>query len=106
MNSPSAYWRSSSTGSSFAPPRRSPLLAIRSRPRFSRSSSSHTSRGSVPLRASRCRVASKAWAYGVSAQRVAWPGAVCSRTVREQSTAACWNRGVTAPAATASSVNR
>ncbi|GAA3113680.1 hypothetical protein GCM10020254_70050 [Streptomyces goshikiensis] len=107
MNSPSAYCCSASTGSSEPDaPLRSPLLAIRSRPRLSRSSSSHISRGSVPLVVSRSRVASNVVAYGVSAHRVACPGAVCSRTVSAQSTAARWKPGRTAPAATASSVNR
>lgn len=109
MNSPSAYCCGSptrSSGAGAAAPRRSPLLAIRSRPRFSRSSSSHTARASLPPATSRCRVASKASAYGVAAQRVACPGAVCSRTVSVHSTAARWKPGSTAPAATASCVNR
>lgn len=86
--------------------RRRPLLAIRSRPRLSFSSSSQTSFGLAPSCRSRWAVALKTSVYGVVAQRVAWPGAVRRSVVASQSIAARWKPGSTAPAATASSVNR
>ena len=65
---------------------------MRSRPRLSCSSGAHAPRGSVAVRPRRSRlVAAKASTKG-SAQRVAWPGAVSSSTVRAQSSACLLER--------------
>ena len=102
MNMPSANCSASGTATSAAPSRRTPLLATRSRPTLSRSSVSHASRSpaSSALIEAYCRV------NGLRTQRVAWPGAVSSRSVCAAASTWRWNSGSTAPADTASSVNR
>ena len=74
--------------------RTSPFEAIRSRPRFSISSSSRISSGvlSASARSRRCS-RRNASPNGVSAHRVAWPGPVSSRTVRVHASASRWKPG-------------
>ncbi len=79
---------------------------MRSRPRLSCSRAAHRSCGVAPVAASRAFSAANAAVNAVSAQRVAWPGAVSSRLVRAHAIAAAWNPGWIAPDATASWVNR
>ena len=100
--------RCSSSGTVRTPDssRTSAFDAIRSRPRLRLSSSAHRAFGSTPSAISSSRRVAKARTKSVSTQRVAWPGAVSSKTVVSQVTATSWNAGWMAPASTDSSVNR
>ena len=78
--------------------RSTPLAAMRSRPRFSRSSRSRSSSCEVVLAAQPPLLLAELVGERRRRHRVAWPGPVSSSTVSVPATAACWNRGVIAPA--------
>lgn len=106
MNMPSLSWRCSSTSTSSSPTRSMPLLAMRRRPTLSRSSSSQACRSGTPCSRSSSLSCWYASLKALGTQRVAWPGAVCSRAVLSAARTARWKSGRIAPQSTASSVKR